>query len=313
MDDIAAVACSCDEALAIGDEIDRLVELSGLSLAHHKSVNACEQMTFLGISFNSQKMTMEVTSERLEAIQAELQLWSDRKKASRREIQSLAGKLQFIAKCCPYGRCFLSRILTALKGLKRASHRVYLNQAFKKDIRWWQLMLPHFNSVSIIKTEPWSDPDQLIATDACLHGAGGTFRDRFFMCEFPDMLKQDAGSISQLEAMTVVIALKLWAHMLKGHRIVIHCDNSATVSVLNTGRAQDGFLQNCAREVIFLACKYQFELKAVHIAGADNRLPDLLSRVCLDSKNFDKFLSSSDVTWKQDIVNSNTWCFSCPW
>ena len=104
----------------------------------------------------------------------------------------------------------MSRILAALKGLKRSSHHIYLNLGFRKDVRWWQLMLPHFNSVSIIKSEPWSLPDEVIATEACLKGGGGTYKDMFFRYTFPDELIQCVPDICQLEAVTVVIALKLW-------------------------------------------------------------------------------------------------------
>jgi hypothetical protein len=313
VDDIAAVSNSEQEAWAAGRIIDHTILESGLCLAAHKSVNATQVMTFLGISFNSKKMTMEVTKERLADIQAELQLWSSRRKASKTEIQSLAGKLQFIAKCCKYGRCFMSRILAALKGLKRSSHRLYLNEAFRKDVNWWRLMLPHFNAVSIIKTEPWSSPDDVIATDACLRGGGGTFKDRFFTFSFPMELQQLATGISQLEALTVMVALKLWGDKLRGLRLTVLCDNSATVSVINTGRAWEPFLQACAREIVFLACKCEFELKAVHIRGVDNRLPDYLSRACLDPKYMDKFWAASDVKWIKEDVDLDIWKFSCPW
>ena len=314
VDDIAAVASSRMEAIHMGSNIDSIIVESGLCIAQQKSVDATQRMTFLGIVFDSNKMTMEVTSERLEAIQEELKLWSNKRRASKKDIQSLAGKLQFIAKCCPYGRCFMARILAALKGLKRQSHRIYLNEALRKDIRWWQLMLPHFNSVSIIKTLQWSSPDAVIASDACLKGGGGTFRNRFFRCEFPEHVVSNTGGISQREALTVVMAVKLWGHLLVGQKFTINCDNSATVSIINSGRAADVFLQDCAREIIFLACKYQFEVRAEHIAGVDNRLPDLLSRACLDSKHMDIFwCESGTIDWVEDIVRDDMWEFSCPW
>ena len=313
VDDIAAVSNSREDALRAGKVVDDTVESSGLSLAHQKSVEATQTMTFLGISFNSIQMTMEVTEDRLADITRELALWDGRRKATKKEIQSLAGKLQFIAKCCRHGRPFMSRILAALKGLKRSTHRIYLNSGFRKDVRWWQLMLPHFNGVSLIKHEPWSLPDALIASDACLVGGGATFSDRFFTYTFPLDLKKATSNICHLEFITVLLALKVWGSSLNGVRFTVLCDNAATVSVMNTGRAQDAFLQECARELVFLACKFDFEIRAVHIAGAENRLPDWLSRACLDSKYMDRFWAASDTNWIQDIVSVDLWKFSCPW
>ena len=48
--------------------------------------------------------------------------------------------------------------------------------------------------------------------------------------------------------------------------------------MLNSGRSRDKMLQCCLREICFLAAQGEFEVRAVHIAGVDNRLPDLLSR-----------------------------------
>jgi hypothetical protein len=129
-------------------------------------------MTFLGIKFNSCKMSMEVTEDRMAEISEELKNWSTKQRASRREIQSLAGKLMFIAKCCKHGRSFMARILSAIKRLKRSNHHTYLNAEFKKDVQWWIHFLPHFHTVSMIKTAPWSDIDKVIATDSCIVMAG---------------------------------------------------------------------------------------------------------------------------------------------
>ncbi|KAH3805961.1 hypothetical protein DPMN_134271 [Dreissena polymorpha] len=38
----------------------------------------------------------------------------------------------------------------------------------------------------------------------------------------------------------------------------------------------------CLREVAFLACTREFELRAVHLSSGSNRLSDLLSRWHLD-------------------------------
>ena len=107
-------------------------------------------------------------------------------------------------------------------------------------------MLPCFNTVSIIKTEPWSEPDALVATDACLHAGGGTFGNKYFMFDFPVELLDIVTGINHLEAITVIIALKMWAKDLKGKRFRINCDYEVTVAVFNSGRAHEPFLQACA-------------------------------------------------------------------
>ena len=172
----------------------------------------------------------------------------------------------------------MSRILYVLKGLKRSSHRAYLNNEFKKDVQWWINFLSQFHAISVIKSASWSAPDATIATDACLRGGGGTYNKRYFMITFPDtflenidkryfmitfpdtFLENIAG-ITQLAAMSVIIALKVWGTQLQGLKFTIQCDNEATVANVNSGRSRDNILQQWTSEIAFLACKYEFETR----------------------------------------------------
>ena len=49
-------------------------------------------------------------------------------------------------------------------------------------------------------------------------------------------------------------------------------------SVLNSGASRNTELQNTLREIALIAAQHQFIIKARHIAGISNRIPDWLSR-----------------------------------
>ena len=72
--------------------------------------------------------------------------------------------------------------------------------------------------------------------------------------------------------------------------MVVYCDNLSSCLVLNKGSTRCRFMQACLREICFLAAAGEFEIKARHIQGVDNRLPDLLSRWELNSKYRKEFL-----------------------
>ena len=55
-------------------------------------------------------------------------------------------------------------------------------------------------------------------------------------------------------------------------------DNQAVATILNTGASRNPHLQNILREVALLAAQNQFVIRAKHIAGISNRVPDWLSR-----------------------------------
>ena len=91
------------------------------------------------------------------------------------------------------------------------------------------------------------------------------------------------------------------------------CDNMATVQVINSGRSHNEFLQACARELIFLACKWEFELSAVHVPGVSNKLCDWLSRCSVDVGYWDKFVSATGGSCHELVLQEDTWHFECDW
>ena len=64
-------------------------------------------------------MTMEMSQDKLKETKMELNTWLYKNSANRREVESLIGKLQFLAKCVKAGRIFLSRLIQLIKGMER--------------------------------------------------------------------------------------------------------------------------------------------------------------------------------------------------
>ena len=73
--------------------------------------------------------------------------------------------------------------------------------------------------------------------------------------------------------------------------MVIYCDHSSSVTVVNSGACRNSFMQSCLREISFLAASYEFVLKCRHLTTVENRLADLLSRWDLHSMISEEFLN----------------------
>ena len=56
------------------------------------------------------------------------------------------------------------------------------------------------------------------------------------------------------------------------------CDNAAVVSTLSSGKVKDRLLAGILRDIWFVAASFDFELRAIHLSGEENRAADLLSR-----------------------------------
>ena len=100
-----------------------LVEL-GVEESKSKACPPTTRATCLGVEFDTMAMTKSVHPERLIEIQDLLKQWSHKTKATKRELQSLLGKLSFVSKCVKNSRIFLMRIIDLLKRLRHNHHRV---------------------------------------------------------------------------------------------------------------------------------------------------------------------------------------------
>ena len=76
----------------------------GVDEAKKKAVGPTTIMTFLGIQIDTEAMTVSVPQEKLLEVIDVLEDWLGKQKASKQEVQSIIGKLQFVTKCVRPGR-----------------------------------------------------------------------------------------------------------------------------------------------------------------------------------------------------------------
>ena len=232
---------------------------------------------FVGTLFNSDNMTIGITSVRKCEILAELNKWRFKPTSTRKELESLIGKLQFIGNCVRASRVFIARLLNELRGMERGTVYDISDQA-RKDIQWWYDFVPKFDSTCIMWLLEYNTVDQVMAVDACLSGAGGVAGKEYYRLTFPKRLRKRNYNIVHLEMWAVIIAVRLWGDNITGKIITIRSDNEAVATIINSGRSFDHKLQGLLRELTWWLAHYNARVRSVHIAGKLNRLPDLLSR-----------------------------------
>ena len=160
--------------------------------------------TCLGVEFDTLAMTKwSVHPNHLEEIQELLKSWSHKKRATKRELQSLIGKFSFVSKCVKNSRIFLMHIIDLIKGLIRALITIVsLSTAnFRKTfVGGWILL--QFTTACLSSWIPhgWSRM-VFFATDTCLIGCSGICGDRFFSHPFsrqslPEVLSQSLALVS---------------------------------------------------------------------------------------------------------------------
>lgn len=298
-------------AIAGYNSLQTLLTNLGLTEKLSKACPPSTTQTVLGILIDTVSMTLSVTPERLNEIHELLKLWLTKKSATKRELQSLVGKLSFVTKCVRQSRIFLNRLLTLLRSVKSNHHFVRLTQEFRKDLFWWQEFVNVYNGVSLIPRITWSSPDAIFATDSCLTGCGGVNATSFFHSPYPQSILDLNLPIHCLELLAVTVAVKLWGSSYGGMKVQIYCDNSAVVSVLNSSKTKDQFLASCLRKLWFYVSFYEFEIRAVHLSGTDNRLPDLLSRWHINNDFSNLFYkANNDLKLVESFVTDSIFSFN---
>ena len=121
-------------------------------------------------------------------------------------------------------------------------------------------------------------------------------------------------AINELECAALVIAVKLWASKFKGCNLLLHCDNSSTVAIVNKGYARNKFTQMCLRELAWCSAKNDIWLKVSYLPGVLNRFSDLLSRWSLGQSYQDTFWRETQGLRKKEfLVTEESFDFVDKW
>ena len=166
-------------------------------------------MIFLGIEVNTILLTLRIPDKKWAEIQELLHSWIGKKKANLKEVQVLAGSLNFACKCIHSGRVYLSRILNFLRILPKFAKRNIPPQVLL-DINWWIEFATKFNGTALMMKNMYSLPDRVISSDSCLTGGGVYSNGEFAHWQFPDEITELNCDINQLECLMLVIAVKIW-------------------------------------------------------------------------------------------------------
>ena len=253
-------------------ELQSLVRQLGFDVSVKKLVAPSTQVNCLGIIVDTKKYTVSVPHEKLAEIIKHCNHWKNKPSCTKRELQSLLGRLLYISKCVKASRYFLNRMLALLRQMGQEKS-IELTLDFFQDLNWFIKFLAVFNGTVFFDHRPIKANVQL---DACLKGMGGRWNDAVYKLTIHDQY-QDF-TIVHLEMLNLLVAIRLWGKQWASHKVVLHCDNQAVVSVLTNGRTCDRTLAAIARNIKMHAAILNINLITIHILGKNNSIADLLSR-----------------------------------
>ena len=257
VDDFCGAAHTLEEAVAAFSEFEAVCGRLGLKLAPDKCAFPSCYMEWLGFAFDSKDLSVTIPQAKLLEVVELARTWTFKKRASRQDLQVLAGKLMFISQCVLPARMFMFRILASSRSAPPTGS-VKVNCELRRDVTWFVDFAASCNGRLLF---PPALPPFHIECDACMEGAGGFSESQYYSFRFPQG-ELESRHISQLEATNIVVAVKtLVPASMVHHKIVVTTDNTASVFALTMGRTKDYVLAACARELWLIAANQMLDIE----------------------------------------------------
>ncbi|XP_006820252.1 uncharacterized protein LOC102809009 [Saccoglossus kowalevskii] len=265
LDDFLIIAESYATCRIALNTLISLLRRLGFRIAWRKVMGPTQKLTFLGIEINTTTLTLRLLTQKLSELQELLLKFSKRKRANRRQLESLEGKLAWACRVIKGGRTFLRCILDQLNKLRCPSHKIILSTEFAADIQWWLNCLPHFNgSTKFIDPHPITD----ILMDASTQ-ASGIFHRGDWQYTFWGLDRPAAKSlhINHKEVLSIILAARRWGPRWRDCTVHVFTDSTVAMANINHGTSRNPLVMSALRELFWLSVSYNFNIHAIHITG----------------------------------------------
>lgn len=277
----------------------KLLHSLGFTIAWKKCTSPTRRIRFLGIILDSTSMKLFLPDDKILRLNEELQFFSHKSRATKRQLQKLCGYLAHCAKVIRGARTFSHRLIQLLRGLPDGNPRIRLTHEFMLDLHWWLTWAPTFNGEAcLIQKNLGQGP--CIATDSTLMGFGAVYNSDWIAGSFlPDVVPSDyhfldeshnhwqnfllpdspTCNINLCEFIPVYLSICRWGQLWHNKQVLCLSDNTQTVQMINEGKSSNGLCMHYIRKLFWLCVKCNCHLIARHIPGASNVIPDFLSRL----------------------------------
>ena len=257
-----------------------ILQQLGMPVAWDKLEGPAPRLTFLGFELDSINWEIRLPREKLKELQDLVERWSGRRSCTRRELESLVGRLTHASRVIT----FLRRLFELLAGTRQAHHHIRLNSSYRSDLLWWSSFMETWNGISMIPESQGHSPIEMWTDASGSYGCGAisTHLRLWIQLQWPSRSHFGFNSTDQSilwkELVPIVIACAVWARYWRGRAVIVHCDNTGAVAVVNSGYSRESPIMHLLRCLFFIRATYQFSLYAVHISGSQNSWADALSR-----------------------------------
>ena len=167
LDDFLIIGSTKEECQPGLVTLINLLHYLGFNVSWRKVVSPTQRITFFIL--DSSTMSLRLPKDKLNWLIDLVNTFSRKASASKRQLQSLTGSLNFACQVVHGGRTFLRRVIDCFNKLTHSSHRCCLSTDFLADVSWWKEFLVTFNGRCMMLD--FHQP-VYIQRDASFHGFG---------------------------------------------------------------------------------------------------------------------------------------------
>ena len=283
LDDFIGIAASREEAWAAVRALRRILATLGLVEATPKFVEPARDFVALGVRFDFTSGVIAVTPERAASLSQRLQSVLCGR-VSRKEVESITGRLLFVAPLFVHGRMRVYpwwRWLAGWDSLGNSGPTAPPEVAV--SAQWWLRQLsPGPGDLAYSLTTALTPTLSVLVgvqSDSCDQGFGWVCPSLLrYICGEWTPEEVEALSSNARELATVVLGLVAHAPLLSGHIVVAETDNFTSFCAVNNEGADDEILRLLVN-VLFWAAELFCFLPVLHwLQGSKNTVTDALSR-----------------------------------
>ena len=199
-----------------------------------------------------------------------------KKQATKKNLHSLIGKLEYASQVVFPVRAFLQNLRKELYG--SSVDPIILNQSMKFDLLWLFQFLMYFNEISIytMAFPPVSSID--VYTDASQFGYGAYCDKQCFSANFGTQHYLFHKEIVIKELYAVAVAVSTWAENWHGKCVRFFIDSIHAKAALMRKKDSCCWRMALVRYICICAVRYKFRFYVTWISSKGNCIADALSR-----------------------------------
>ena len=284
----------------------------GVPMAPEKNTTPATNTTFLGIELDTLNQRAKLPIDKLLQYKAVVGDTLQKHRISRKELESLVGKLSFAASVVPArpARPFLRRTTDLTYSVSKPFYNVRITNEVRKDLELWKTLLSQYNGITYFRYQQLINSDTIrLSSDACKSGFGACYGSKWIQGTYPNSWQQL--HITILELFPIYLLMKIFGHLMSNSNILFLCDNKAVTDIVNKHSSKDKTVMNIIRPLVMEAIQHHIMLLAKHISGKSNILPDRISRFQVTDgllRQYNMEVTSTNIP--QDLLPEN---FTIKW